>query len=108
MIDPSNRTLGVELIQKANQDGARLANAMYNIAQLFEDPHYQFRESFIRVPDKDFGEVRIPNVVAKFSLTPGEVRTLGPSKGEHTIEILKEHVGLSEEKIEQLKNLGII
>lgn len=79
---------------------------MYNFAQLFEDPHHQFKRSLICVFDKNFGKMRIPNVVAKFSLTPGEVRTLGPSKGEHTIEILKELVGLSDEKIDQLRELG--
>lgn len=96
-----------EVVARFDECGA-IAGPMYNIAQLFEDPHYQHRESFIHVPDKDFGEMRIPNVVAKFSLTPGEVRTLGPDKGEHTIQILKEQVGLSDEKIEQLRELGVI
>lgn len=39
---------------------------MYTIPQLLEDPHYKQRESFITVQDEDFGDMRIPNVVAKF------------------------------------------
>lgn len=85
-----------------------LTNVGQSQARCITYPHYQFKESLICVSDKDFVKMRIPNVVAKFSLTPGEMRTLGPSKGEHTIEILKEQVRLSDEKIDLLRELGVI
>ncbi|MCG7343738.1 CoA transferase [Sporosarcina sp. ACRSL] len=94
----------VEIFSKA---GA-VVGPMYNIAQLFEDEHYQYRESFISVKDNDFGEMRVPNVVAKFSKTPGAIRHLGPDKGQHTEEILKEKVQLTDEQIQELKKMGII
>lgn len=97
----------VEVVDIFSKAGA-VVGPMYNIAQLFEDPHYQYRQSFIEVEDKDFGVMRVPNVFAKFSKTPGMVRHLGPEKGQHTEEILKEKIQLSDEQIQELKNLGII
>lgn len=96
-----------EVVDTFTKAGA-VVGPMYNIAQLFEDEHYKYRESFIRLKDKDFGELRVPNVVAKFSKTPGEVKTLGPDKGEHTEEILKERVQLTDEQIKELKKLKVI
>ena len=52
--------------------------------------------------------MKVPNVAARFSETPGKINTLGPSKGEHTIEILKQKVKLSDAQIEQLKEMGVI
>lgn len=97
----------VDVVDSFSKAGA-VVGPMYNIAQLFEDPHYQFNESFIRVKDNDFGEMRVPNVVAKFSKTPGTVRHLGPDKGQHTEEILKEKVQLTDQQIRELRKMGII
>lgn len=96
-----------EVVGIFNEAGA-VVGPMYNIAQLFEDEHYQYRESFIKVKDNTFGDMRVSNVVAKFSKTPGSVRHLGPYKGQHTEEILKEKVHLTDEQIQELKKMGII
>ncbi|MFJ7970228.1 CaiB/BaiF CoA transferase family protein [Psychrobacillus sp. NPDC096389] len=97
----------VEVVESFSKAGA-VVGPMYNIAQLFEDPHYQYNESFIKVKDNDFGEMRVPNVVAKFSKTPGTVRHLGPDKGQNTEEVLKEKVQLSDEQIRELRKMGVI
>ncbi len=96
-----------EVVDIFSKAGA-VVGPMYNIAQLFEDPHYQYRQSFIPIEDKDFGVMRVPNVFAKFSKTPGTIRHLAPEKGQHTEEILKEKIQLTDEQIQELKNLGII
>ncbi len=52
--------------------------------------------------------MKIPNVLAKFSKTPGEIQSLGPKHSEHTTEILKDVLNLTDEKISQLKEAQII
>ncbi|MEI4771823.1 CoA transferase [Psychrobacillus sp. FJAT-51614] len=96
-----------QVVEIFNSTGA-VVGPMYTIPQLLEDPHYKQRESFITVRDEDFGDMRIPNVVAKFSKTPGRVKSLGPKKGQHTAEILKNDVKLSDTQIAKLVELGII
>jgi crotonobetainyl-CoA:carnitine CoA-transferase CaiB-like acyl-CoA transferase len=51
--------------------------------------------------------VKMPGVVPKLSRTPGEVRWLGPSLGEHTGEILN-RIGLGGAEIERLKSTGAV
>jgi formyl-CoA transferase len=68
---------------------------------------YRAREAMVRVPDPDLGEAIVQNVVPKFSATPGSVDFLGASMGAHNEEIYGE-LGLSKERLKQLKDAGII
>jgi crotonobetainyl-CoA:carnitine CoA-transferase CaiB-like acyl-CoA transferase len=47
-------------------------------------------------------------IVPKFSKTPGKIWKGVPKLGEDTKEVLKRLVGLSEEKLKQLKEKGVI
>lgn len=96
-----------EVLQVFNDCGA-VIGPMYDVSQLYEDPHFKHRETFITVEDKEFGDIRVPNVVAKFSRTPGSVNSLGAAKGEHNHEIYCDLLSLSKEKMEELKRNGII
>ena len=96
-----------EVIDTLSECGA-VVGPMYDIAQLFEDPHYQYRETFVTLEDEELGEIQVPNVVAKFSRTPGKVRTSGAKKGKHNEEIYKELLGISDERLVELKKMDII
>ncbi|HVB46665.1 MAG TPA: CoA transferase [Streptosporangiaceae bacterium] len=50
---------------------------VYNTAQIVVDPHYLARNSFVRVPDPDLGEVTMQNVAPRLSRTPGRIRHAG-------------------------------
>jgi succinyl-CoA:(S)-malate CoA-transferase subunit B len=50
----------------------------------------------------------MPNVVPKLSETPGSIRSLGPKLGEHTEEVLKEWLGMSEAEIGELRAKRVI
>ena len=52
---------------------------VYDASQILEDPHYRARESFVRLPDPDLGEITIPGIVARLSRTPGAIRWTGPA-----------------------------
>ncbi|MDR3563656.1 MAG: CoA transferase [Negativicutes bacterium] len=95
-----------EVVKILNESGA-VVGPMYDMSQLFDDPHYKYRESFVALPDEDFGEIRVPNVAAKFSRTPGKVLTPGPGKGQHNQEVYT-NLGLSEQQIDDLKSNKII
>lgn len=81
---------------------------IYNIKDIFEDEHYQARESMVRVPDPDLGEAVVQNVVPKFSRTPGSVDFLGGTIGQHNREVLGEELGYTPETLKKLKDSGII
>jgi formyl-CoA transferase len=50
----------------------------------------------------------VQNVVPKFSATPGSVDFLGVQMGAHNEEILGGELGLTKERLRELKDAGII
>lgn len=54
-----------------------------SIADIFADPHFAARGVLKGMHDDDarVGEVVVPDALPRLSLTPGEVRTLGPELG---------------------------
>ena len=84
------------------------AGLVYEPEDMFEDPHFQARDSIVRVPDEEFGEVAMPAVVPRLSDTPGSVRERAPRLGEHTDAVLTELLGLSAQEIHDLRAAGVV
>jgi crotonobetainyl-CoA:carnitine CoA-transferase CaiB-like acyl-CoA transferase len=78
------------------------------IADIFADPHYQARENLVRVPDPELGEIVIPSIVPRLSLTPGKIDHLGRHKGVDTEKILRDWLGLDSSRIAELRAREII
>jgi crotonobetainyl-CoA:carnitine CoA-transferase CaiB-like acyl-CoA transferase len=81
---------------------------VFDMEDVFRDVQYRAREAMVRVPDGDLGEAIVQNVVPKFSATPGSVDFLGPKMGPHNEEIYCGELGLSKERLTELKAAGII
>ena len=88
----------------ANQVGF---SPIYDIADIFEDPHFKARQAIVSVPDTELGVVRMQSVVPVFSRTPGSIRQAGPALGEHNAEIYGA-LGVSEQERGRLKDEGVI
>ena len=82
--------------------------SLNNIADIFVDPHFNAREDLISLEEEGLGEVMIPGVFPKLSETPGRVKSLGPTLGKHTDEVLSEVLGLSATELVQLHNNRVI
>ena len=72
---------------------------VYNIADIFKDPHFQERKNIVDVKDSELGMIRMQNVVGKLQKTPGKIRSSGPRLGEHNHEILIDQLGYTEEEL---------
>lgn len=81
---------------------------IYSIADIFDDPHYQARETIATVEHPKLGPLRMQNVVPRLSLTPGTIRHPGPELGEHNREIYVGELGLGEAELEELKREEVI
>ncbi len=81
---------------------------VYDMEDVFNDPHYLAREMLLRVKDRELGEAVVQNVVPKLAKTPGSVDHLGPGLGEHNEEIYRGELGYSEERLKHLREAGII
>ncbi len=81
-----------------------------DLAQTFADPQIQHRKMAINIPHRnnsDKGVDLIGNPL-NFSDTPVQYKKPPPVRAEDTREILSKHLGLSEEKLNELEANGII
>lgn len=88
-----------ELLEMAQRNNATFA-PINSIAQIFADHHIQERGNITAVHDDELGtELRMQNVVGRFSRTPGAIRRPGPVVGDGNREILIGKLGFSEEDL---------
>ncbi|MEV0415211.1 CoA transferase [Streptomyces sp. NPDC050448] len=81
--------------------------AVYDFADVLQDPHIAARGSIVSVPDQELNAIRMPGVTFRLSDTPGSVRSAGPRLGEHTADILGE-LGIGAEGLAALAERGVI
>lgn len=82
---------------------------VYDMDDIFNDPHFRERNAIIEAEDDQFGDIEMPGVFPKLSKTPGSVRDTGPtSVGKHTAAVLTQETSLNEDDVSELEERGII
>ena len=84
-----------------------VAGPIFNMAQVYQDPHVQAREMLVDLDDPDLGVLRNIGVPVKLSATPGRVRRRAPALGEQSREILSER-GFTDGEVEDLIAQGVV
>lgn len=85
------------------------AGPLNNIADIFGDRQVHARRNLVAIDDEPTGESMIvPAPVPLLSETPGSIRSLGPTLGQHTEEVLRELLGATDEELTRLKAEGVI
>lgn len=92
------------LLAAADVPAARI----FNIADIFTDPHYRQRDMLQRVPSQELGEATLPGVVPKLSRTPGHVQWAGRAVGVDTRAVLADRLGLPDQAIDALVQAGVV
>ena len=95
-------------VMQACIDGEVPCGPLNSVADLFADPHIQARGNLERLVDQVVGEVVVPGVLPRLSLTPGRVDALGPRLGEANSAVLGELLGLDEAELDRLKARKVI
>jgi len=78
-----------------------------NLAEMMDDPDMRARQMVVDMVHESWGAYRQMGIAAKFSLTPGVIKTHAPELGEHTRAILEE-LGMPLVEIEALQAKGAI
>lgn len=79
---------------------------IYDIRQIFDDPHFLSRELLADYPDADMDSFPMHHVVPRLSGTPGSIRTPAPQLGEHNLDLLRE-AGVDDDAYAKLLAAGI-
>ena len=82
--------------------------AVRDLAEVFSDPQIVERAMVVALNHPVAGAIRALGVPVKLDDTPGSVRTPPPTLGQHTEEILRQHLGLETDPIARLREEGAI
>jgi crotonobetainyl-CoA:carnitine CoA-transferase CaiB-like acyl-CoA transferase len=91
------------VVLKTLDDIAVPGGAIYSVADMAADPHFNARGLFEEV-EVDGRPLKIPAILPKLEATPGATQWPGPKLGEHTDEVLGTLLKLSEEERAQLRS----
>ena len=70
------------------QDKNVCVGPVYTVDETFNDPQVVARQMAVDIKDERYGTVRQAGIAIKLSDTPGSIRRVGPTVGEHTSEVL--------------------
>ena len=80
---------------------------IYNIEQVYADPHVQSRDMSVELEHPKSGSIRNIGVPVKLSDTPGSVRTPAPLLGQHSHEVLAQY-GYVNADITAFRDAGVL
>jgi crotonobetainyl-CoA:carnitine CoA-transferase CaiB-like acyl-CoA transferase len=79
-----------------------------NMAEVVNDAHLKARDYFVEINHPAAGTLKYPGAPGKLSETPWIVDRPAPLLGQHNEEVYCKRLGYSKEKLETLRNGGII
>lgn len=82
--------------------------AVNTIDKLEDDPQVAAREMIVNIEYPELGNIPIPGLPMKLSLTPGNINTRAPKIGEHNKEIYCGLLGFSQKELNKLKEKDVI
>ncbi|MBM2614829.1 CoA transferase [Actinoplanes sp. LDG1-06] len=84
------------------------AGSVYTAKEMLSDAHFEARNAIVELEHPEFGAFPMHNVAPRLSSTPGRLRWVGPSLGEHTDDVLRQVLHLDDERIASLRAAGAI
>jgi succinyl-CoA--D-citramalate CoA-transferase len=84
------------------------AGRIYTAKEMLSDQHFAARQAIIGVADPLLGEVKMQNAFPFLSETPGGVDWTGPELGQHNADIFTGLLGMSAERLAELRERGIV
>ena len=95
-------------VQAAFEEQEAVIGPIYSIADIFEDPQYQARETITSVDDPILGRARVQNAIPRLVDTPGRVRHLGGDLGQDNQAVLGRELGHTDEQLAAWRAAGVI
>ncbi|MBV8565460.1 MAG: CoA transferase [Methylobacteriaceae bacterium] len=107
VVDWTSRHRADELLQLC-ETGQVPCGPLHSIEDIFGDPHYAARQNMTRLAVEGLGEIVVPNVVPRLTVTPGSAETAGPPLGANTDEILSQLLSIDPHRLDELRLRKVI
>ena len=96
-----------EVVQTLANGGVPAA-PVNNVAEMVADPQVQAREMFVERDHPTYGRVKTTGTPLKLSETPGRVKWLAPSPGQHNEAVFVDLLGYSKDDLAKWTAEGVI
>jgi formyl-CoA transferase len=100
--------IGTDALLATLHEAGVPAGRIYTARDMFDDPHFAARDAIVRLAHPDFGEIPMHNAFPKLSDTPGRVRHVGPTLGEHNADVYGGLLDIDEREQAALAARGVI
>jgi crotonobetainyl-CoA:carnitine CoA-transferase CaiB-like acyl-CoA transferase len=97
-----------EEVSAAFQEAGAALAPVYDVEQLMTDPHVLEREVITTIDDEDLGPLKMQNLIFRMGGTPGAIRHGGRRLGQDTDSVLDEQLGISGDKLDELRAAGVL
>ena len=84
------------------------AGLIYRPPDMLEDPQFAARQAIVTVKHPVYGDLKMQNIVPKLSETPGSIRSIAPSLGQHNDDVYLDLMKLPRARLEELKLKKVI
>jgi crotonobetainyl-CoA:carnitine CoA-transferase CaiB-like acyl-CoA transferase len=95
-------------VVKTLSTGGVPAAPVNNVAEMVADPQVQAREMFVEVDHPTYGRLKTTGTPLKLSETPGRVKWLAPSPGQHNRDVFVDLLGHSPADLARWEDEGVI
>jgi crotonobetainyl-CoA:carnitine CoA-transferase CaiB-like acyl-CoA transferase len=95
-------------VMAAFEDAGAAIAPIYDVEQLMSDPQVDALDAITKIDDEDLGPLRMQNVMFRLSDTPGAIRFAGRRLGQDNEDVYAERLGLSPERVAELRDEGVI
>lgn len=82
--------------------------AVNDVQTTLNHAHTKARNMVVEMEHEACGPIKMVNSPVKFSETQPSIRSVPPMLGQHTNEVLEEHLGMSKSDISALKEQGVV
>jgi CoA:oxalate CoA-transferase len=96
-----------EVVDKLVEIGVPVGKVM-DLVESQNTPQAKARDMFVKVDHPVLGEIVEPGFPIKFSDTVGDISAPAPLLGEHNVEVFTSLLGLSVDRVEELRKKGVI
>jgi crotonobetainyl-CoA:carnitine CoA-transferase CaiB-like acyl-CoA transferase len=97
-----------EEVSAAFQEAGAALAPVYDIEQLMNDPHVRDQDMITTIQDEDLGPLKMQNLIFRMSRTPGAIRHGGRRLSQDTDSVLDELLGISDDKLTELRDTGVV
>lgn len=108
LINQWTKTIPLQDLEALMNEHGVPCGLIYKAEDMMADEHFQAREALVKVDHPDFGPITMQNVAPRLSDTPGKVRHVGPTLGEHNAYVYGDVLGIDAARRDELRAAGVI